>query len=59
LASFALAILNVDVAAGILKAAILEHTVDEHSLVKHEVLVLKRLVFVTIHSGLRKSISQR
>jgi hypothetical protein len=35
LTTFALAILNVDIAAGVFKAAILENTVDEHTFVKN------------------------
>ena len=49
LATFALAVLHVDVAARILKAAILEGTVDEHPVVQNEVLVLKDFVFVSSH----------
>ena len=57
LATFALAILNVDVSAGILQAAILESAVDEDPVVKHQVLVFEDLVFVSCHQKSRLPLS--
>ena len=49
LATLALAVLYVDVAARVLQAAILESAVDEDSVVKNKVLVFEDLVFVSSH----------
>ncbi len=56
LATLTLAVLDVDVAAGILQAAILEGAVDEHSVVKYQVLVFEDLVFVPSHQCTRLSL---
>jgi hypothetical protein len=53
LATLALAVLYVDVAAGILQAAILEGAVDEDPVVKNQVLVFEELVFVSSHQRRR------
>ena len=53
LATLALAVLYVDVASGILQAAILEGAVDEDPLVKNQVLVFEDLVFVSSHQRTR------
>jgi len=53
LATLTLAVLYVDVAAGVLQAAILEGTVDEDPLVKNQVLVLEELIFVSSHQRTR------
>jgi len=53
LATFALAILYVDVSAGILQAAILESAVDEDPVVKNQVLVFEDRVFVSSHQKSR------
>ncbi len=53
LATLALAILHVDVSAGILQAAILESAVDEDPVVKNQVLVFEDLVFVSSHQKSR------
>ncbi len=53
LATLALAVLYVDVAAGILQAAILEGAVDEDPLVKNQVLVFEDRVFVSSHQRTR------
>jgi hypothetical protein len=49
LATFPLTILHVNIAAGILQAAVLKRAVNEHSFVEHEVLSLKSLVLVSVH----------
>ena len=56
LATLALAVLHVDVAAGILQAAILEGAVDEDPVVQHQVLVFEKLVFVSSHQRTRLSL---
>jgi len=53
LATLTLAVLYVDVAAGILQAAILERAVDEDPIVKNQVLVFEDLVFVSSHQKTR------
>jgi hypothetical protein len=53
LATLALAGLYVDVAAGVLQAAILEGAVDEDPVVKNQVLVFEELVFVSSHQRTR------
>lgn len=53
LATLALAVLYVNVATGVLEAAILEGAVDEDPLVKNQVLVLKELIFVSSHQRTR------
>jgi len=53
LATLALAVLYVDVAAGVLQAAILEGAVDEDPVVKNQVLVFEELVFVSSHPRTR------
>ena len=53
LATLALAVLYVDVAAGVLQAAILEGAVDEDPVVKNQVLVFEELVFVSSHQRTR------
>ena len=53
LATLALAVLYVDVAAGVLQAAILEGAVDEDPVVKNQVLVFEELVFVSSHQKTR------
>jgi hypothetical protein len=53
LATLALAVLDVDVAAGILQTAILEGTVDEDPVVQHQVLVFEELIFVSRHQKTR------
>jgi hypothetical protein len=55
LATLALAVLNVDVSAGILQAAILESAVDEDPVVQHQVLVFEDLIFVSSHQKPRLS----
>jgi hypothetical protein len=49
LASVALASLNVNIAAAVLQAAILEHAVDKNAFVQNNILVLKGLAFVSGH----------
>jgi len=56
LATLALAVLDIDVSAGILQAAILESAVDEDPVVKHQVLVFEDLVFVSSHQQSRLSL---
>ena len=53
LATFALAVLYVDVAAGILQAAILERAIDKDPVVKDQVLVFEDFVFVSSHQKSR------
>ena len=53
LATLALTVLYVDVAAGILETAILEGAVDEDPVVKDQVLVFEELVFVSSHQRRR------
>jgi hypothetical protein len=53
LATLTLAVLYVDVAAGILQAAILERAVDEDPVVKDQVLVFEGFVFVSSHPKTR------
>ena len=53
LATLALAVLYVDVAAGVLQAAILEGAVDEDPVVKNQVLVFEERVFVSSHQRTR------
>jgi hypothetical protein len=49
LATFALAILNVNVPARILQAAILELAIHVDAIVQNHVLILKDLVLVSVH----------
>ena len=49
LATLALAVLHVDVAAGILQATILEGAVDEDPVVKNQVLIFEERIFVSSH----------
>jgi hypothetical protein len=49
LATFTLAILDVNVSARILQAAILELAVDVDAIVQNHMLVLENLVFISIH----------
>jgi hypothetical protein len=56
LATLALTVLYVDVAARILQAAILEGAVDEDPIVKNQVLVFEELVFVSSHQRTRLSL---
>ena len=49
LAALSLAVLHVDVAAGILQAAILEGAVNENPVVQNKVLVFKNFRFVSSH----------
>ena len=49
LAALSLAILDIDVAAGILQAAILELAVYIHAVVQHDVLVFENLVLMSVH----------
>jgi len=53
LATLALAVLDVNVASGILQAAILEGAIDEDPVVKNQVLVFEDFVFVSSHEKLR------
>jgi hypothetical protein len=53
LTTLALAVLDVDVSARVLQAAILEGAVDEDPLVKNQVLVFEELVFVSSHQKSR------
>jgi hypothetical protein len=55
LAALALAVLHVNVPAGVFQAAILESAVDEDSVVQHQVLVFEDFIFASSHekSGLR------
>ena len=55
LAAFSLAILHVDVAAGVFQTAILESAVDENPVIQNQVLVLEYLVFVSSHEKKRLS----
>lgn len=50
LAALALTVLNVNVPAGILQAAIAERAIDKDSLVQDEVLILKNLTLESIHA---------
>ena len=50
LAPLPLAVLDVDVPAGILQAAIAEGAIDKDSLVQDEVLTLKNLALESIHT---------
>jgi hypothetical protein len=52
LATFTLAVLHVDVAAGVLQAAILERAIYEYTLIQNQVLILEDLVFMSIHGSL-------
>jgi hypothetical protein len=49
LASFSLAILHVNISAGIFQTAILERAIDINSIVKHQMLVFEGFVFVSGH----------
>ena len=49
LAAFSLAVLNVNIPAGILQAAISEGAMYEHSLIKNHMLVFENLVLVSGH----------
>ena len=53
LATLTLAVLYIDVAAGVLQAAVLEGAVDEDPVVKNQVLVFEDLVFVSSHQNTR------
>jgi hypothetical protein len=53
LATLALAVLDVNVASGILQTAILESAIDEDPVVKYQVLVFEDFVFVSSHEKLR------
>ena len=60
LATVALAVLDVNVAATVLKAAVLEDAVDKDPLVQNDVLVLERLGIVTCHGRpLRAAVRRR
>src|SRR5436309_11892309 len=50
LTAFPLAVLHVDVSAGILQAAVLEYAVDEDPVVQDQVLVLEGLIIVSVHA---------
>lgn len=54
LAAFTLAVLDEDVAAGILHAAILKLAVHEDTVIQNDVLTLEGLVFIPIHKFARK-----
>ncbi len=54
LASLTLAVLDEDIAAGILHAAILKLAVHENPVIQNDVLTLKGLVFIPIHKFARK-----
>jgi hypothetical protein len=49
LATLALAVLHVDIAAGVLQAAILKGAVDEDPIVKNQVLIFEERIFVSSH----------
>jgi len=49
LTAFALAILHVDITARVFQTAILENTVDVNTIVQNDVLILKSLIFETVH----------
>ena len=53
LATFSLAVLHVDVTAGIFQAAILKGAIDENPVIQHQVLILEDLVFVSSHEKTR------
>jgi len=55
LAAFALAVLHIDITAGILQAAISKSAVDEHAIVEDQVLVFEDLVLISSHDGARLS----
>jgi hypothetical protein len=55
LAAFSLAVLHVDITAGILQAAVPESAVDEHTIVEDQVLVFENLVLISSHGGVRLS----
>jgi hypothetical protein len=61
LATFALAILNVDVSTRILQAAILEFAIHVDALVQNYVLILEDLVLMSVHrftwAGMENSLS--
>ncbi len=65
LATFSLAILHVNVAAGIFQAAILEFAIHVNAIVKYHVLILEDFVLMSIHrftrahAGSRSSMSRR
>jgi len=49
LAAFSLAVLHVNISAGVFQTAILEHTVDINAVIQNHMLVFKRLVLEAIH----------
>jgi hypothetical protein len=53
LAPVTLAVLDVNIAAGIFQAAILKNAVDENAIIKNDVLVFEGLVFVSVHGFAR------
>jgi hypothetical protein len=55
LAAFTLAVLHVDIAAGILQAAISKRAVNKDTIVEHEMLVFEDLVLVSNHGDVRLS----
>jgi hypothetical protein len=50
LATFSLAVLDVDIAPRILQAAVLKDAVDKHTLIENDMLIFKRSVFVSSHT---------
>jgi hypothetical protein len=54
LAAFALAILDIDIAAGIFQAAILENAINVHSVIQHHMLVFEYFVLVTHHKFIER-----
>jgi hypothetical protein len=59
LATFTLAVLHVDVAAGVLQAAILERAIYEYTLIQNQVLIFENVVFMSIHGSLVLQASRR
>jgi hypothetical protein len=53
LAAFALAVLHVNIAAGILQTAVLELAVHVNTVIQNHVLVLKCLILKAIHEPTR------